>query len=78
MNDINTQMEITELQSDQEETDSRVVLYCMYRYAAEKGYQYVRVKTPDSDILWILLFHADKIKATALYETGHGNKKETV
>ena len=71
--DINTQMETTELQSDQEETDSRVVLYCMY--AAEKGYQYVRVKTPNSDILWILMFHANKIKAAVLYETGHGNKK---
>ena len=44
-------------------------------YAAEKGYQYVRVKTPNSDILWILMFHANKIKATVLYETGHGNKK---
>jgi len=33
--DINTQMKITELQSDQEESDSRVVLHCMY--AAEKG-----------------------------------------
>jgi len=44
-------------------------------YAAEKGYQYVRVKTPDSDILWILMFHANKIKATVLNETGHGNKK---
>jgi len=43
--------------------------------AAENGYQYVRVKTPDSDILWILMFHADKIKATTIYETGHGNKK---
>jgi len=35
----------------------------------------LRVKTPDSDILLILMFHANKIKATVLYETGHGNKK---
>ena len=49
-------------------------------YAAEKGYQYVyvRVKTPDSDILCTLMLHANKIKATVLYETGHGNKKKAV
>ena len=44
-------------------------------HAAEKGYQYVRVKTPGSDILWTLMFHANKMKATVLYETGHRNKK---
>ena len=38
---------VYDLYSNQEETDSRVVFYAMY--AASKGYQYVRVKTRDSD-----------------------------
>ena len=39
---------IPELLSNQEETDSRVILYCMY--GAEQDYDHVRVRTPDSDI----------------------------
>ena len=45
--------EIKNLFSTQEETDTRVVLYCMH--AASIGYKYVRVRTPDSDIFFILL-----------------------
>lgn len=40
------------IRSNQEETDSRVVLYCSY--AATKGYKYVRIKSPDCDIFWII------------------------
>ena len=47
---------IPELRSNQEETYSRVVLYCIY--AAEQGYQYARVRSQGSDIFWILLYHA--------------------
>lgn len=63
--------EIYELRSNQEETDSRVVLYC--KYASDNGYSYVRVKSPDSDIFWI--HHARKFDITILFDTGHGNKK---
>ncbi len=41
----------------------------------QEGYQYVRVGSPDSDIFWILLYHARKIDITILFDTGHGNKK---
>ena len=67
---------IPELRSNQEETDSRVVLYCAY--AAQQEYQYVRVRTPDSDIFWILLHHARNIDITILFDTGHGNKKRLI
>ena len=36
-----------DLTSTQEETDSRFVLYC--KYGQQKGYIYIRVKSPDSD-----------------------------
>jgi hypothetical protein len=67
---------IPELRSNQEETDSRVVLYCVY--AANEGYQYVRVRSPDSDIFWILLYHANNIAITILFDTGHGNRKRLI
>ena len=44
-------------------------------YAAEQGYDHVRVRTPDSDIFWILLNHANKIRCNILFDSGHGNKK---
>jgi len=40
--------EIEELKSNQEETDTRVVLYL--NYAVKLGYKSAVVRTPDSDI----------------------------
>lgn len=48
--------ELPSLNSSQEETDPRVVLYL--NYAKEREYQYARVKSPDSDIFFILLHYA--------------------
>ena len=69
-------VEIHDLISNQEETDSRIVLYSVY--AASKGYEYVRVRTPDSDIFWILLYHARHINTTIFYDTGFGSKKRLI
>ena len=60
--------EIPKLESDQEETDARVVLYCFY--AADEEYNYVRVRNPDSDIFFILLYFASKINISLLFDTG--------
>ena len=47
---------IPSLRSNQEESDSRVVLYSIF--AASSGYSNVKVKTPHSDLFWILLHHS--------------------
>lgn len=65
--------EVPELQSSQEETDTRVVLYT--NYAADKGYDYVTVRSPDSDIFFILLYYAADLKIRILFDTGSGNKR---
>ena len=39
--------------SGQEETDTQIIIYC--QYALDKGHKYVKIRTPDSDIFWILL-----------------------
>ena len=43
-----TASEISSLESTQEETDTRVILYI--DYAQRNEYKYARVKSPDSDI----------------------------
>ena len=48
--------ECTSLNSSQKETDSPVILYI--NYAKENGYKFARVKSPDSDIFFILLHYA--------------------
>ena len=64
--------EVPELQSSQDETDTRVVLYC--NYAADNGYEYVKVCSPDSDIFFILLYYAADLGIRILFDTGTGNK----
>ena len=60
--------------SSQEETDSRVILYS--KYGQDQGYKYIRVKSPDTDIFFILLNFALKLDGvTVLFDTGKGNKK---
>ena len=69
--------EIESLRSTQEETDSRVVLYCMY--GKDKGYQYIRIKSPDSDVFFILLHYALTLKEVViLFDTGTGNKQRLI
>ena len=65
--------EIPCLLSNQEETDTRVVLYSIY--AVDNGFQEVCVRSPDSDIFFILLHFASTIRATLLFDTGAGNNR---
>ena len=65
--------EVPELQSSQEETDTRVFLYC--NYAADNDYDYVKVRFPDSDIFFILLYYAADLGIRILFDTGTGNKR---
>ncbi|MPC13645.1 hypothetical protein E2C01_006385 [Portunus trituberculatus] len=64
------------LYSDQEETDTRVILYCAY--AQEQGYDGVRIRSPDSDVFFIALHHARKFELTILFDTGTGNKRRLI
>ena len=60
--------EIPKLESDQEEIETMVVLYCSY--AVDEEYNYVRVRSADSDIFFIFLYHASKINVILLFDTG--------
>lgn len=62
--------EIHALRSNQEETDSRVVLYL--QQAVKWGYKSSVVRTPDTDIMMILLYHASRINITIYLDHGTG------
>ena len=65
---------IESLQSSQEESDTRMVLYC--KYAGSKGYRYCKVRSPDTDTFFILLHHASSLTGiTILFDTGTGNNR---
>ena len=66
--------ELPEIYSNQEETDTRVVLYL--HYAAALGYKSAVVRTPDKDIFVILLYHAHAIKLTVYLDTGLGKHRQ--
>ena len=66
--------EIPEIFSDQEETDTRVILCCAY--VPKQGYEIVRIHSPDRDIFFILLHHASKFDVKILFDTGSGNNRK--
>ena len=48
-------------------------------YGKEKGYQYIRIKSPDSDVFFILLHYALTLKEVViLFDTGTGNKQRLI
>ena len=69
-----TTCEIEDLTSNQEETDTRVVLYL--NYAAKLGYKSAVVRTPDTDIFFILLHFASSIPLTVYLDTGTGKHRK--
>ena len=65
--------EILEICSNQEETDSRIALYAAY--GARKEFRNIKVKSPDSDLFFILLHFALDLDSTLFFDTGVGNNK---
>ena len=68
--------ELPTIYSNQEETDTRVVLYL--HHAAALGYKNAVVRTPDTDIFVILLYHAHTIKMTVYLDTGSGKHRKLI
>ena len=71
-----TVSEIQELMSNQEETDTRIVLYL--RYIAKKGFKSAVVRSPDTDIFFILLHQANAIPLTIFLDIGSGKHRQLI
>ena len=76
VNDQVNRTEIHSLQSNQEETDTRIVLYL--KYAKDQGFKSVVVRTPDTDIFFILLLHAHDLEITIYVDIGTGKKRRLI
>ena len=68
--------EIQSLYSNQEETYTRVVIYL--KHAALLGYKSAIVRTPDSDIFFILLHHAKSLNITIYLDTGTDKHRKII
>ena len=68
--------EIHELTSNQEETDTRVVLYL--KFAAQMGCKSAVVRTPHTNILVILLHHAHALQITIYLDTGMRKQRSLI
>ena len=68
--------ELPQLCSNQEETDTRVVLYL--HHTVNLGYKNAVVRTPDTDVLVILLYHAHTITLTIYLDSGSGKHRKVI
>ena len=68
--------EIYCLHSNQEETDTRIVIYL--HYAEKLEFKSAVVRSPDSDIFFILLLHAHEISITIYFDTGMGKYRRLI
>ena len=64
--------EIHSLLSNQEETDTTVILYA--KYAQQKGYKQCMIHTPDSDIFHLLMYYAHTFNMKSFLATGVKDK----
>ena len=65
------------LSSNQEETDTRVILYI--GYAAKSGFENVVIRSPDSDIFFILLHFSNQFPTLTIYfDTGSGKHRQII
>ena len=66
--------QVTTLETNQDETDTQVIIYCLY--AKERGYENIWVRSPDSDVFFIPIHYVAQLQGTmVLLDTGTSMKK---
>ena len=68
--------EVHEIRSNHEESDTRMILYAAY--GAKLEYKVIQIRSPDSDMFFLLLHFASSISSTLLFDTGVGNMKRLI
>ena len=61
--------------SDQEETDTRIILHCLDISRSLPQTCIIIIRSPDTDVLMLLLKYCKQIKTQILFDTGMGNKR---
>lgn len=63
---------------DQEEADTRIVLHCIYAGKSVSTSAPIVVRSPDTDVMILLLYYCSSIAQPVLFDTGSGNKRRLV
>ena len=66
---------VNTLFSSQEEADTRIILHCMHISKTTPKTTHIIVRSPDTDVLVLLLKYAQNIHPVVLFDTGTGNKR---
>lgn len=61
--------------SSQEEADTRIILHCLHIRDNEPEEMKVVVRSPDTDVLVLLIYYSREINRAVLFDTGVGNKR---
>ena len=69
---------VPELESSQEEADSRIILHCCHQAATESSANGIIVRSPDTDVFLLLLYHSHNVGQILLFDTGSGNKRRLI
>ena len=64
-----------DLWSSQEEADTRIILHCLHISQTSQASTKIVVRSPDTDVLVLLLKFAQDIEQAVLYDTGSGDKR---
>jgi hypothetical protein len=66
---------VAELASLQEEADTRIILHLHHIASNSSESTNIMVRSPDTDVLVLLLYHTESIKQNIFFDTGNGNKR---
>ena len=70
--------EVPEMHSSQEEADTRVILHCLYESHNLSQDDIIIVRSPDTDVLVLLLYYCGSFGCTVVFDTGVGIKRRLV
>ena len=68
----------SDLCSDHEEADTRVILHCIHASRMSEQTTPIVVRSPDTDVLILLLSYASSVSQPLYLDTGFGNKRRMV
>lgn len=61
--------------SSQEEADTRIILHCMHIRDTEPDKTTILVRSPDTDVMVLLMKYSRQISRPVLFDTGVGNRR---
>ena len=69
---------VDELQSTQEEADTRMILHCFFASRQADFNSTITVRSPDTDVFLLLVHYCNRIGTRLLFDTGLGNNRRLI